>query len=151
MDQAWQSKTQRYTFDTMKLSRLIVLALIAQLLAVPVTSGMLVLCFGSDGHVAVESANASQCCREWDTAHGEDPGNHRSTIAPASGPCCNDVELSLEPARLIVPVQRAVPASFLPCRIPVLPSVQRTASVGTVPLSAESSIAASLRTVILLA
>jgi hypothetical protein len=134
----------------MKLGRLIALALIAQLLVVPATSGMLVLCFGSDGHVAVESASESECCREWDTAHGESPDLDLPTIESASGPCCNDVGLSLESATLTAPVQKVVPASSLPCRVPVLASPLRAADPETLPPSAESSVAASLRTVVLL-
>ena len=77
----------------MKLPRLIALALIAQLLAAPVASGMLVLCFGSDGHVAVESANSGLCCREWEATHQGDPDNLVVSLELSSGPCCNDVIL----------------------------------------------------------
>ena len=132
----------------MKLSRLITLALIAQLLAAPLTSGMLVLCFGSDGHVAVEAANASLCCREWDAAHRGGPDNLLATIEPASGPCCNDVELSVGSATLTVPAQKVI-RSPVAGRVPVLASPLRTVSAGTFPLSTESPVAASLRTVVL--
>jgi hypothetical protein len=135
----------------MKLGRLIALALIAPLLAVPVSSGMLVLCFGSDGHVAVESANASLCCREWDTAHRGAPDNLLETLESASSPCCNDVGLSFDSATLSVLPQKVIPRSPVPCCIPFLASPLRTVSAGTFPLSTESPVAASLRTVVLLA
>ena len=133
----------------MNLWRLIILALMAQLLAMPATSGMLVLCIGNDGHVAVESASASLCCRQWDTAFGEDPDNLLATFEPASGSCCNDVELSVESVRLTVPPQKIIPTTALPCRILVLASPLRKAGAGTFPLSTESPVAASLRTVVL--
>lgn len=134
----------------MKFGRLIAFVLIAQLLAAPATSGMLVLCFGSDGHVAVESASANLCCREWETAHQGTPDKDLpASIGPASGPCCNDVELSAESARLTVPSQKVIPASTLPCRVPVLASPLRTFSACTFPFSTESPVAASLRTVVL--
>ena len=133
----------------MKLGRLITLALIAQLLAAPLTSGMLVLCFGSDGHVAVESANASLCCREWDTAHRGSPDIPLATLKPASGPCCTDVELSVESVTLTVPPQKVIPVPAVPGCIPVLASPVHTVSAGTFPLSTESPVAASLRTVVL--
>jgi hypothetical protein len=136
--------------EAMKVARLITFALIALLLAAPVTSGMLVLCFGSDGHVAVESASANLCCREWENAHRETPDEDLlTTIEPVSGPCCDDVDLSVESAALTVPTQKVIPASALPCSVPVLALPPHTASVGTFPLWTESPVAESLRTVIL--
>jgi hypothetical protein len=133
----------------MNLWRLIILALMAQLLAAPATSGMLVLCIGNDGHVAVESASASLCCREWGATFREDPGDLLATFEAASSPCCNDVELSVESARLTVPSQKVIPISALPRRVPALASPLRQTSVGSFPLSTESPVAASLRTVVL--
>ena len=133
----------------MNLWRIIIFAIMAQLLAAPATSGMLVLCIGNDGHVAVESASASQCCREWSATFREDPGDLLATFAAESGPCCNDVELSVESARLTVPSQKVIPASAFPRRVPALASLLRQTSVGTFLLSAESPVAASLRTVVL--
>ena len=133
----------------MMLLRLMTLALIAQLLAAPVTSGMLVLCFGSDGHVAVESASASLCCREWDDVHGMPAGDLPARLEPASGPCCNDLELSVDSATLTVPAQKVVPASAAFCCIPVPALSPPSAAAGIFPLSTESPVAASLRTVML--
>jgi hypothetical protein len=134
----------------MKLSRLITGALIAQLLAAPLASGMLVLCFGSDGHVAVESAGPNLCCSEWETAHHEAPDEGLpTTIVPASESCCNDVELSVESATLTLPTQKVLPASALPCSVPVAASHLRTDSADAIPLAAESPVAAALRTVVL--
>jgi hypothetical protein len=133
----------------MNLSKLIAFALVAQLLAAPVTSGMLVLCFGSDGHVAVESSSAALCCREWESVHRASPGDLATNIESASGPCCNDVELSVESATLTVPLQKANPTAALPRSIPLLATPLCPASVGTFPLSTESPVAASLRTVVL--
>jgi len=133
----------------MMLLRLMTLAFIAQLLAAPVTSGMLVLCFGSDGHVAVESASASLCCREWDGAHAMPVGDLPARLEPASGPCCNDLELSVDSATLTVPAPKVVPASAALCCIPVPALPLPSATAGNFPLSTESPVAASLRTVIL--
>jgi hypothetical protein len=111
---------------------------------------MLVLCFGSDGHVAVETAGANICCREWETAHREDPDEKLpTTIGPASGHCCNDVALSVESATLTVPSQKVIPVPALPCSVPVPDSPLRAASADTFPLSTESPVAVSLRTVVL--
>jgi hypothetical protein len=133
----------------MRLDRLIALAVIAQLLAAPVASGMLVLCFGSDGHVAVESANADLCCREWDSAHQGVPGDLAATVEAASGLCCNDVALSMQAATLTGPAPKVVPASTVPFTAPALPVPGFRVSAGTVLLTAESPIAVSLRTVVL--
>jgi hypothetical protein len=133
----------------MKLPRLIALALIAHLIATPVTSGMLVLCFGTDGHVAVESANSGLCCREWEATHQGDPDDLVESLELASGPCCNDVELSIEAASLTVPAQKVVPTSTVPLSTPVLSVPRCRTSAGTLPLSAESQVAVSLSTVVL--
>jgi len=134
----------------MKLARFIAFALIAQFLAAPLTSGMLVLCFGSDGHVDVESAGRNLCCRDWETAHRIVTDEALETfIVPASGPCCNDVELSVESATLTIPTQRVLPASVLPCGVLLMNAALRTVSAGTFPLETESPVTASLRTVVL--
>jgi hypothetical protein len=133
----------------MMLPRLMTLALIVQLLSAPVTSGMLVLCFGSDGHVAVESASASLCCREWDEAHGIPAGDLPVKLESTSGPCCNDLELSIDSATLTVPAQKVVPASAVLCSVPVPALPLPSAAGGILPLSIESPVAASLRTVVL--
>jgi hypothetical protein len=134
----------------MKLVSLITGALIAQLLAAPLASGMLVLCFGSDGHVAVESAGPNHCCSEWEAARHETPGDGLPmTIAPASESCCNDVELSVESATLTIPTPNVLPASAVPCSVSVAASHLRTDSAGAIPLVAESPVAEALRTVVL--
>lgn len=133
----------------MKLSNLIAFTLIAQLLAAPVTSGVLVLCFGSDGHVAVESASADLCCRDWESVHGASSGGLPATIESASAPCCNDVELSVESATLTVPPQKVIPTAAFPRCVPLLATPLRASSTGRFPLSTESPVAASLRTVVL--
>ena len=134
----------------MNLTKLTSFALIAQLLAAPLTSGMLVLCFGSDGHVAVESAGRSLCCREWKTSHEVIlVESLATTIVPASGPCCKDVELRVESARLTAPSQKVLPASELPRTVPVTESPLHRASAETFPVPTESPVAASLRTVVL--
>ena len=99
----------------MKLPRIIALAVIAHLVATPVTSGILVLCFGSDGHVAVESANSGLCCREWVASHQGDP-DFVESLELASRPCCDDVELSIVAAALTVPVQKVIATSTIPPR-----------------------------------
>ena len=134
----------------MKLSRLIIGALIALLLAAPLTSGMLVLCIGSDGHVALESAGPNLCCSEWEAAHQETPDEGLpTTIVPASESCCSDIELSVAPATLSLCSQRVLAASALPCSVPTIESPQRTTSADIHPLPTESPVAASLRTVVL--
>lgn len=134
----------------MNLVKFIALALITQLLAAPLTSGMLVLCLGSDGHVEVESAGTNVCCREWETARqGAADGGLAASIVPASGPCCNDVELSVESATLTVPIQKVFPASALPYSVLRIDSTLCTASAVTFPRLTESPVAASLRTVVL--
>jgi hypothetical protein len=134
----------------MKVAKPIAFALITQLLAAPLTSGMLVLCFGSDGHVEVESAGTSLCCREWEKAH-QDAGDEAlaASIVPASGPCCNDLELSVESATLTVPTQKVIPASVIPCSVLLTNASLRTAPTDTFPLLTESPVIASLRTVVL--
>jgi len=134
----------------MKIAKLIAFALITQLLAAPLTSGMLILCFGSDGHVEVESAGTNLCCREWETTHQDAADEALPTsIVPASGPCCNDVELSVQSATLTVPTQKVLPASVLPCSVLLMNASLRTAPADTFPLLTESPVTASLRTVVL--
>ena len=129
--------------------KLVGLALIAQLLGAPVTSGMLVLCVGSDGHVAVESVRADLCCREWESAHRAGRGDHPSAVESASGPCCDDVELSIEAATLTGPSPKLLAAGVLPCSVLLPGPPLRASSAGTFSLSTESPVAASLRTVVL--
>ena len=133
----------------MNFARLIVFALITQLLVAPATAGMLVLCIGSDGHMAVESANANLCCREWETARQAAPDDLVVNLEPAAGPCCDDVDLFVESATLTVAAQKVVPASALPCCGPVPASPLGAAYAGTSPPSTESPVAVSLRTVVL--
>ncbi len=133
----------------MKLGRIIPLALIAQLLAVPVSSGMLVLCFGSDGHVAVESANAGLCCQEWRAAHPGTPDDLAETLECASDPCCKDVELFVESATLTVPTRKGIAPHPLSLITPVLSVPCSRVSATAFPLAAESPVAVSIRTVVL--
>jgi hypothetical protein len=133
----------------MKIAKLISLAVIGLLLVAPIASGMFVLCFGSDGHVAVESANADRCCREWEAAHQELPGDCPATVGAASDLCCSDITLSAQAATLAGPAPKAVPAATVPFSIPALSAPTFRMSAGPVSLAAESPIAAALRTVVL--
>lgn len=133
----------------MRLDRLIALVLFAQILAVPVTSGMLVLCFGSDGHVAVESAGGSQCCREWEADRRESHVDLAKTVEPASGPCCRDMELLAESATLTVPPQKSSLMFVVLCSNLYLPAPCDAVSAAASLLPAESPVAVSLRTIVL--
>jgi hypothetical protein len=133
----------------MRLHRLIALALMAQLAAAPAAAGMLVLCVGSDGHVAVESADGGLCCEEWRAALPCRTDHPEQAIEPASGPCCDDVELLIGSAALTVPVQKLVPAASIPLSTPAPAAPSSGLSAATVPFSVESPISASHRTVVL--
>ena len=133
----------------MRLNRLIALALVAQFLAAPAAAGMLVLCFGSDGHVAVELANAGLCCREWRAAHQGTPNYLVETLECASDPCCNDVELFVESATLTVPTRKGIAPHPLPLITPGLSVPCSRVSATAFPLAAESPVAVSIRTVVL--
>lgn len=134
----------------MKRHGLISLALIVQLLAAPVTTGVFILCYGSDGHVAIESAGESGCCRAWKDAHrGLSAEGSPAAIEPSSGPCCTDLALSIDPAMLTGCSQKILPASEPAAFVSGIASSLRAGSVAPLPLPTESSVAASLRTVVL--
>jgi hypothetical protein len=135
----------------MKPHGLISLALIAQLLAAPVTTGVFILCYGSDGHVAVESAGESDCCRAWKVTHHGVPGGEGAlaAIEPSSGPCCTDLALSIDPAMLTGCSQKFLPAVTSAAGGSGMTSSLRAGPAAPLPLPTESSVAASLRTVVL--
>ena len=133
----------------MRIHRLIALALVAQLLAAPAAAGMLVLCLGSDGHVAVESASADLCCREWRAARQGTPLHLAQALESASGACCNDVALLIESTTPTVPTQKEIAPHPLPISTPVPYVPASKVSATTLPLSAESPVAVSIRTVVL--
>jgi len=129
--------------------RLATLALALNLLAAPATSGMVVLCVGSDGHVAVESAGGTRCCEEWEAGRRDAPGDRGSRLEAAAGDCCRDVDLLLDSATLTVRAQKLIPSAIAYCSLPVPPAPQPLSSPAASLLSTETSVAASLRTVIL--
>jgi len=133
----------------MRLDRLIALALMAQLASAPAAAGMLVLCVGSDGHVAVESADGGLCCEEWKAVDPCLTDHPETALEPASGPCCDDLELRIGSATLTVPVQKIGPAASIPVSTPISAAPSSGLSAATVPFSVESPVAVSHRTVVL--
>ena len=125
---------------------LIALAIAVSMLAASVEMGALVLCFGSDGHVTVEAADAWQRCVDSPQQASE---TSRWTTTDACEPC-NDVELFFQSANLAGLSKKTTATTPLVLSEPVSSEpLTRTATL-TPTLPAESPVAVSLRTIVLL-
>jgi hypothetical protein len=131
----------------MKRTYLIALVLAGQMLAAS-AAGVLVLCLGADGHVAVETADASQRCADLPSPHQGTSELPRWAVDDDCGPC-NDVGL-LRPV-LAGSSEKTKAAGPDGLRLPLASTQPLTGPVGVaLSLPGDTPVAVSLRSIVLL-